>query len=233
MPVTALLLASSEIASSAEPVLRSVGWLVHRCDIGPKALVMAVQTRPNIIILDAANDVSSAIRLCQSIRTVDDLYAALVFALTNDDGADKLAMLEAGADDCWVEAYNSREFALKLKSVNRRLRPIRSEKLIRLHGIELDPDRYTVRANGVPVQLTAMQLKVLRHFMEHPGVTFTRRELLEGVWGNTALDEGAVTACIARIRRALSAAGTSSAIRNVRTTGGYLFDLEATTVANL
>lgn len=232
MQVTVLLIAGPTAAESLTSVLSATGWSVNAQPHGAKALVSAVQSHPSLIIIDARSDLEEAAQLCRSLRAVDDLSVTPIFAMLRDPSrSETLTMLEAGVDDCWVESEDNREFQLRLRAIDRRLRPNGASRLLRLNGIELDPDRYVVKANGSPVQLTAMQLKVLKHLMEHPGVTYSRRQLLEAVWQNPELDEGAVTACIARIRRALSVAGSgASAIRNVRSTGGYVFEPEARAV---
>lgn len=228
MQVTVLLIADPDAAESLTPVFSSIGWTVRVQPPGATALVSAVQVQPHLIILDARSKVPVAAQLCRSLRAIDDLGSASIFAMVRDpERSDTLELLEAGVDDCWTEPEDHREFQLRLRAIDRRLRPNASTRLLRFNGIELDPDRYVVKANGLPVQLTAMQLKVLKHLMEHAGVTHSRRELLQAVWKNPDLDEGAVTACIARIRRALSATGNGDAIRNVRSTGGYVFEPEA------
>jgi DNA-binding response OmpR family regulator len=228
MQLTILLIAEAGAAESLESVLSSVGWTVRVEAPGADALVSAVRAKPDLIILDARSNLSGSTQLCRSLRAVDDLGRAPVIAMMlESDRPRVLEMLEAGVDDCWVESEGHREFQLRLQAIDRRMRPSNDSQILRFNGIELDSDRYVVKANGRPVQLTAMQLKVLKYLMEHPGVTYSRKELLESVWKNPELDEGAVTACITRIRRALSATGNGDAIRNVRSTGGYVFEPEA------
>ena len=231
MQARLLVIADEESADSITRVLDPACWDVERVELGSGALVAAMHFEPATVILDARESSQSHAEFCRTFRTIGSMAAVPLIALAKAGRtAERLSMLEAGADDCWTEAPDSREFELRLRAIHRRLRPAAAGRVLRHGGIELDLDRYTVRSNGGPVQLTAMQLKLLQHFMERPGVIFSRRELLEQVWQNPKLDEGAVTACIVRIRRALAAAGGPDAIRNVRTTGGYVFETEAETV---
>lgn len=228
MRVTVLLIAAPDAAEELTLIFSSIGWTVRAEPPGATALVNAVQAQPHLIVLDARARTPAAAQLCRSLRAVDDLRSASIFALVRDPArSDTVELLEAGVDDCWTEPEDHLEFQLRLRAIDRRLRPNAGTRVLRFNGIELDPDRYVVKANGLPVQLTAMQLKLLKHLMEHAGVIHSRKELLRAVWKNPDLDEGAVTACIARIRRALSATGNGDAIRNVRSTGGYVFEPDA------
>jgi two-component system phosphate regulon response regulator PhoB len=87
----------------------------------------------------------------------------------------------------------------------------------------LDPQRLKVWRSGRRVPLTIFQFRLLHFLMTHPGRVFTRRELLHEVWSDTALDEGAVTACVVRLRRALSQAGEIDLVRSARGVG-YALD---------
>ena len=231
MQPEALLIADSDAGGVIGEVIAAVGWSLRTTEPGPAALLCALERRPHFIIVDARLADAKSTQICSSLRALEEMRAVPLIALGPPAQPEvRLKLLEAGVDECWTERPDSRECQLRLRAIARRLQPASPPHVLRQAGLELDLDRYTVRAQGAPVQLTAMQLKVLRHFMEHPGVILTCRELLHGVWDNPGLTEGAVKACVMRIRRALAAAGRPKAIRNVRTTGGYIFDSEAAEV---
>ena len=98
--------------------------------------------------------------------------------------------------------------------------------VLRYADIELDLNRFKVRRNGKFVPLSAMQIRLLRHFLENPEIVFTRKELLQSVWQNDEIDDGAVTACVSRMRSALNAVGGPDLIRSVSRIG-YALDAEA------
>jgi len=228
MQTSLLVVGGSDTAQKIARTVDPTCWKVESVELGAGALVAAVQRDPLTVILDAKEHCGSCAEFCRTFRSIHESPAAPLIALTREGRFnDRLLMLEAGADDCWIEPIDTRELRLRLDAIHRRLHVATAHRLLRYGGIELDLDRYTVRAKGPPVQLTAMQLKVLQHFIENPGVTFSRKQLLERVWRNALLDEGAVTACILRTRRALAAAGAPNAIRNVRATGAYLLETEA------
>lgn len=231
MQPEALLIADPDQGRAIGEAIAAVGWSLRTSEPGPAALLCALERRPQFIIVDARLEHLRSAQICSSLRALEEMRSVPLIALGPPAEPERrLRLLEAGADECWTESPDSRECELRLRAIARRLQPAAAPHLLCESGLELDLDRYTVRAEGPPVQLTAMQLKLLRHFMEHPGAIFTCRELLYQVWDNPRLTEGAVKACVMRIRRALSLAGRPKAIRNVRSTGGYIFDPEAAEV---
>lgn len=103
--------------------------------------------------------------------------------------------------------------------------PAREDEVVRYGDIEFDPLRLKVRRNGQIVPLSSMQMLLLRFFLEHPEVVFTRKQLLGAVWGKEDLTDSAVTACVMRIRQALVAAGGPDPFRSIPKLG-YALDLE-------
>jgi two-component system phosphate regulon response regulator PhoB len=222
-----LLLVSDESADNAfEQELHSLGFRVHRCDSGAAAMEMALKSPPNLILVDARSDPLSSIQLCRSLRSIDETANLPAVVLTGRASAqERLALLDAGADDCWTEPPDSREFLLRLKWFARRFDNPQQTRILCYADIELDITRYKVWRNGVPIELRAMQFKLLRHLMEHPTIIFSRQQLLEQVWENRNLDPGAVSACVLRLRRSLEAAGGPDLIRSVPG-AGYALDAE-------
>lgn len=99
-------------------------------------------------------------------------------------------------------------------------------RILRYADVEFDLGRLKVRRNGRFVRLSTMQMRLLRHFLENPEVVFSRKELLEAVWSGEGLTEGAVTACVVRMRSALDSAGEPSLIRSIQGVG-YALDADA------
>jgi two-component system phosphate regulon response regulator PhoB len=96
---------------------------------------------------------------------------------------------------------------------------------LRYADVEMDVGRYKVRRNGCSLNLSTMQFKLLRYLMENPTIVFSRQQLLADVWHMEGVEEGAVSASIARLRRALNAHG-GELIKSVLGVG-YALDCEA------
>lgn len=231
MTLSLLLVAESPAAGAIERTLRPLDVFVRRSPGGSAAIKLALQSPPNLILVDAHDDLTDCLQLCRSLRSIDETSALPLIVLSSHASSqDRLRILESGADDCWTDSVDSREFDLRLKAISRRFESSSATQILRYADVELDLDRYRARRNGKLVALTAIQMRLLKHFMENPTVIFSRRQLLELVWGNPNLDEGAVTACVVRLRRALNAAGGPNLIKNVPC-AGYSLDRDADVVA--
>lgn len=100
------------------------------------------------------------------------------------------------------------------------------DEILRYADVEFDIGRLKVWRNGRFIRLSTMQMRLLRHLLENPEVVFSRQQLIDAVWGGEKLTEGAVTACISRIRSALDAPGGPTLIRSISGVG-YALDIEA------
>lgn len=220
-----LLTGADDGCGPVQVALEEAGIAVKRLGLGSAALVEAVEAAPSAIILDGRFDVGAAGKLCRSVRAVEGLNAVHLVGVTNaGDAESRLRLYEAGADDCWTFAGEPGNLVRRAREL---VRPplLRETPQVLTRGVvALDPERYTVTCSGRTAQLTAMQLKLLSHFMKYPGVVFSHRELLDDVWRNPDGDERMVRAGIVRLRRVLGmGAGPSGLIKTVRG-GGYAFD---------
>jgi DNA-binding response OmpR family regulator len=104
-----------------------------------------------------------------------------------DDELDKVVGLELGADDYITKPFSIREFRSRVRALLRRAavrRPTGTpEDVIRAHGLEVDLPRRSVEVRGRPVQLTYVEFELLRTLAAHPGRVYSRRMLLESLWG--------------------------------------------------
>lgn len=224
MPANLLLVSGCDDGRRIQDAIEPLGFDVRNCEAGSAAIELAVHSPPDLILLNGSADRAGSLQLCRSFRSVEETCRlTLVVLAPSAKPGERVAILEAGADDCWTEAVESREFLLRLKAFARRLEAIQPTQTLKYADLELDVDRYRAQRNGTPVDLTAMQLKLLKHLMEHPTIVFSRRQLLRQVWQNPEVDEGAVTACVARLRRALNAAGGPDLIRSIPS-AGYTLD---------
>lgn len=224
MSASLLLVSNRKDGRRIREAVAPVGFHLRQCESGSAAIELALQSPPDLVLVCAGADPSSVLQLCRSLRAVEETSVlALVVLAPSASPGERLAILEAGADDCWTEDVARPEFLLRLRAFARRTEAAQATRIIRYADVELDLDRYRARRNGAPVDLTAMQLKLLKHLMENPTIVFSRRQLLRQVWQNSKLDEGAVTACVARLRRALQKAGGPDLIKSIPS-AGYALD---------
>lgn len=199
---------------------------LHSCRPGAEAVAAAIQERPQMLLVDCRTDEAKGLQLCSTLRSLDELASAFLIVITREDREDlRIRAFEAGADDCFVEPSTARELWSRLDAFARRIRKDVPSEIIRYADIELDLRRHKVKRGGESIGLSSLQMRLLRYLMENPAVVFTRQELLEAVWGDKKLDEGAVTVGVVRLRRALNSTGRPNLIRQVRGIG-YALDAD-------
>jgi two-component system phosphate regulon response regulator PhoB len=199
---------------------------LNSCRPGAEAVAAAIHQRPQMLLVDCRTDESKGLQLCSTLRSLDELASAFLIVITLDDREDlRIRAFEAGADDCFAQPLTGRELRSRLDSVRRRIRQDLPSEVLTYADIELDLRRHKVRRGGSAIALSSLQMRLLKYLMENPAVVFTRQELLEAVWRDKKLDEGAVTVGVVRLRRALNSTGRPNLIRQVRGIG-YALDAE-------
>lgn len=199
---------------------------VRETPLGPEAITVAVQSRPPVLLVDGRHEHHKALQLCSALRSRVEIGSAFIIVILRDNGEHmRIEAFDAGADECFAEPTARRELWSRLEAVKRRIRNDVASDVIRYADVELDLRRHKVRRSGRAIDLSTAQMRLLRFLMEHPGVVFTRRELLETVWRDSSLDEGAVTVGVVRLRRALKSTGGPDLIRQVRGIG-YSLDAD-------
>jgi two-component system phosphate regulon response regulator PhoB len=193
----------------------------------PQAEALVRDSRPDLVLLDwmlpGTPGLSFARRLRSDQRT-RDISIVLVTARAEEE--DKVSALESGADDYVTKPFSERELLARIKAVLRRRAPQRSDEVVEIAGLRIDPAAREVSAGDQAVDLWTTELHLLHFFMTHPGRVFSRPRLLDEVWGeHVFVEERTVDVHIRRLRQALAATGHDKLIETVRGTG-YRFKPE-------
>ena len=172
---------------------------------GDEALRLARELAPDVVVLDVMMPGRDGIEVLRELRTTSDMYVILLTAKAEE--VDKLVGLSVGADDYLTKPFSPRELVARVKTVLRRERDTGrdgdSERLDFEH-LAIDLDRREATLHGEPVELTTLQFDLLVALARAPGRVFTRRQLLEQVWGwDFYGDERVVDVHIRNLRRAL------------------------------
>jgi len=185
-----------------------------------------VRARPDLIVLDVMLPGISGMALCQKIKAKWDLPVILVTA--KSDVADRIAGLEAEADDYIAKPFHPRELALRAQRLVRRSE---TGKVISTSagGLELDPANHDVIVNSERVPLTVNEFKILSALVSRPNTTLDFAQLLLLGWGESDRigEREMIKAAIYRMRHKLDRAspGSSTVIESVRGSG-YLLRTE-------
>ncbi|MDD7772559.1 MAG: response regulator transcription factor [Firmicutes bacterium] len=164
--------------------LQSTGFTAQGFADGA-AFFEALQTQmPELVLLDVMLPGESGVdilkRLKASPRTCQ---IPVIMATAKGMEYDKIQSLDLGADDYLVKPFGMMEMVSRIKAVLRRCRPAAGQRLLQLDGLVLNLDERTVTADGERVQLTYKEFEILRLFLSHPGMVFTRDQLFADVWG--------------------------------------------------
>jgi DNA-binding response OmpR family regulator len=163
------------------------GYNVVQAADGEEALARFGDQPVDLVVLDIMLPKLDGLEVCKQLRSRSSV--PIIMLTARDDELDKVVGLELGADDYITKPFSIREFRSRVRALLRRARAPRQDPELREEqlaagGLVLDVGRRTVAANGTPVQLTYVEFEILRTLMAHPGRVYSRRMLLEVLWGS-------------------------------------------------
>ena len=215
-----------ELAAVVASYFEHEGYLVETAVDGPTAVEKARESRPDLIVLDLMLPGFDGIEVCRQVRTFSDAYILMLTA--RDEEVDKIVGFAVGADDYLVKPFSPRELIARSKAILRRPRiqgegngQETSSTALHFGDLTLDPASRIVSVGGVLVELTRTEFDLLEIMVESPKNIFSRRQLLEHVWGGDWYGEiHVVDVHVGHLRKKLTEAGLAeSAIRTVRGVG--------------
>ena len=164
--------------------LSSTGFEARGFDDGV-SFWSALQTqKPDLVVLDVMLPGVDGIELLQRMKASAELRTIpVVMATAKGAEYDRIRGLDLGADYYLVKPFGVMELVSCVKAVLRRCRPDKAAHLLRSGGLVVDLDAHTVTVDGARVALTYKEFELLRLFLSHPGMAFTRDQLFQEVWG--------------------------------------------------
>jgi DNA-binding response OmpR family regulator len=176
-----------------EPRIRTVlrgyleadGFSVDEAASGSDALQAVRDAAPDVVLLDVMMPGMDGIEVLRELRSTSDVYVILVTARTEE--VDKLVGLAVGADDYVTKPFSPREVAARVKAVLRRDRRTgtqpREDETLRFEGVTVDLAGRELTVGERPVRVSSLEFDLLVALASAPGRVFSRRQLLESVWG--------------------------------------------------
>jgi two-component system KDP operon response regulator KdpE len=156
---------------------------------GASALVMAAEAVPQLIVLDLGLPDIDGVEVCKRLREWTSLPIIVLSARERE--TDKIAALDAGADDYLTKPFGMGELLARVRAALRRVAVSPSEEpIVRFGAVMVDMARRRVELSGQDLHLTPKEYDVLRQLAKHPGKVLTQRKLLTAVWGPEYGDEG-------------------------------------------
>jgi phosphate regulon transcriptional regulator PhoB len=151
------------------------------------SLVMAELRReePDLLVLDLMLPGMDGLEICRQVRRHDRYAGIPILMLTARSGeADRVVGLELGADDYVTKPFSMRELVARIRALLRRHEAIPQRNSVQRGDLVIDPSAHAVRIAGKQVELSALEFRLLHHLASHPGLVFSRDQLLDRVWGN-------------------------------------------------
>jgi DNA-binding response OmpR family regulator len=200
------------------------GFAVTVATDGLEAVRAARDEQPDVIVLDLMMPGLDGVEACRQIRTFSDAYVIMLTARAEE--VDKLVGLSVGADDYLTKPFSPRELVARIRAMLRRPRapaavaPAAGGTPVRTFGeLEVHPLGREVRLAGRQVDLTPTEFDLLDALSERPQVAFSRRQLVERIWGDNYYgDEHIIDVHLGHLRRKLG--DDASSPRYVRTVRG-------------
>ncbi len=158
------------------------GYEVDEAKTGEEALETVREFRPDLIVLDVNMPGMGGLAACRAIRS--DTNIAIIMLTVRNSEEDKVAALDAGADDFVTKPFSTPELLARIRAALRRVQTSQSSPAkVRVGEIVIDFGARTVANRGIRVHLTPKELDLLRHLTQHANQALSHRELLQTVWG--------------------------------------------------
>ena len=228
-PLRGVAMSSTILVVEDEPAIRELlkinlvdaGYRVREAADAESAQTLVNQSLPDLLLLDwmlpGQSGLAWAKQLRADARTRD---IPIIMVTARSEEADRVAGLEAWADDYVTKPFSPRELKARIKAVLRRKAPEAAQEALAVGPIRLDPATHRVSVNDRDVAMGPTEFRLLRYLLARPERVHTRSQLLDQVWGDHVyIEERTVDVHIRRLRVALEPYGADALIETVRGSG--------------
>jgi two-component system response regulator MprA len=210
------------VREAVERALRLDGYDVQLAGDGGEALERLDERAPDAVVLDVLMPRVDGLELCRRMRRRGDRTPVLMLT-ARDAVRDRVAGLDAGADDYLVKPFALDELLARLRALLRRAMPDAGGAPLRFLDVELDPVAHEVRRAGRPIALTRTEYLLLELFLRHPRQVLTRSLIFENVWGyDFGPTSNSLEVYMGYLRRKTEAGGEARLLHTVRGVGYVL-----------
>ena len=196
------------------------GYTVRVAHSGEEALEMAQTHLPDLVILDIMLPGMDGVEVCRRLRAGDQM--PIIMLTARDAMSDKVAGLEAGADDYITKPFAFEELLARVRAALRR-RPEPREKVLTVGDLVIEPASREVSRGGRQIELTSREYELLEFLARHAGRVVGKAMIFEKVWGyDFDIESDAIKVYVRYLRKKLNAGGEPDLIRSVRGVGYIL-----------
>ena len=194
-PVVVVIEDEPQIRRFVRSALEAEGWQVHEADTAKKGLTEAGTRKPDLLVLDLGLPDGDGLDVIRDVRGWSAV-PIIVLSARSDEG-DKIAALDAGADDYLTKPFGVGELLARVRAKLRRPRtaaadgatPEEADPVFRFGEVEVDRQARIARRAGVEIHLTPIEYRLLSVLMANAGRVLTHRQLLRDVWGPSHTDQ--------------------------------------------
>ncbi|HEY8858986.1 MAG TPA: response regulator transcription factor [Gaiellales bacterium] len=209
------------VVDALDRALVQEGYAVASAGDGRAALERVARARPDAVILDVSMPQMSGLEVCRRMRANGDRTPVLMLT-ARDQVTDRVAGLDAGADDYLVKPFALEELLARLRALLRRTTP-EDEGVLRFADLMLDPSTYEARRGDRVIETTRTEYLLLELLMRHPRQVLTRATIFERVWGyDFGYASNSLDVYIGYLRRKTEADGEPRLIHTKRGIGYVL-----------
>jgi two-component system response regulator MprA len=207
------------LRESVERVLTFEGYAVSFAADGVEALAAVAAEHPDLIILDVMMPNLDGLTVCRRLRSADDRTPVLMLTARHEVG-DRVAGLDAGADDYLVKPYSLDELLARVRALLRRTAVSDTEPVLKLGDLTLDPRRRLVTRAQHTLELTKTEFDLLELLLINAGVVLTRDQIYSEIWGyDFETTSKSLDVYISYLRRKTEEHGEPRLIHTVRGVG--------------
>jgi len=210
------------VRHALERALAAEGHDVDVAEDGRAALDRLVDQPVDAVVLDVAMPGLDGLEVCRRLRTAGDRTPVLMLT-ARDAVDDRVAGLDAGADDYLVKPFALKELKARLRALVRRAEPGEGDGPLRFADLELDRGAREVRRGSRRIELSRTEFALLELFLEHPRQVLTRSAIFERVWGyDFGATSNALGVYVGYLRRKTEEGGAPRLLHTVRGIGYVL-----------
>ena len=193
-PTAVIIEDEPQIRRFVRSALESEGWQVHEADTAKKGLIEAGTRKPDLLVLDLGLPDGDGLDVIRDVRSWSGVPIIVLSA--RSDETDKIAALDAGADDYLTKPFGTGELLARVRANLRRPRNaatdgavLEDDPVFRFGDVEVDRTARIARRAGKEVHLTPIEYRLLGVLMANAGRVLTHRQLLREVWGPSHVDQ--------------------------------------------
>ncbi len=208
------------LAGMVANYLQRAGFRTSTAFDGNAAVAQALADKPDVVVLDLGLPGKDGLEVCREIRRQSDCYIIMLTA--RNEEVDKLIGLSTGADDYMTKPFSARELVARVQVLLRRPRADRvvEEPARTIGSLRVEPDGRRVFVDGTEVEVTRTEFDLLNVLSARPKSAFTRRQLVDAVWGTDWVgDEHLVDVHVLHLRRKLAQASDAVFVATLRGVG--------------